>query len=160
MHHRLGKILKVIVSLLHLLPQRTSCSIVARGASAQRVLANLTICHAHGEVGIRIVWHIHLHTQYGSTEQLLLLGNVIPVLFEVGIDLGHNITDRETILNTQILVIALLVEIDGLAALHQYRLLVQGLHIGSIVTMELLVNGLIEVGQIVAVNLQTIVTNQ
>ena len=104
MHNRLSKVLYVRVSLLHLVPKAACGSIVARRLTCQLIFAYLTIGHTHGEVGIRVVGQILLHTQLGSAEPLLLLCNAVGNTYEVGTKSSAQLDEVLTIDNTRILV--------------------------------------------------------
>ena len=91
--------------------------------------------------------HVFLHTELGSTEILLLLGDAIVDAAHLSSEICKYIVQIHTEAYAWILLISLLVEIELGALLHDERLLPEIIHILGVVAAKLSVDGLVELRQ-------------
>ena len=95
--------------------------------------------------------HVFLHTELGSAEILLLLGDAIVDAAHLSSEICKYIVQIHTEAYAWILLISLLVEIELGALLHDERLLPEIIHILGVVTAKLSIDGLVELRQPFAV---------
>ena len=118
-HDRLCEVFDVLVGQLHLVPQTACCGVVARGTASQRVFTDLSIGHAHREIGIRVIGLVLFHAELGCAEQLFLLTDAVGYSGKVSTKGGTQIRQTQSIDNAQVVVVLFLIDEDLLAVFHQ-----------------------------------------
>ena len=147
MHDRLSVVIDNLIALLHLLYDALGCGVITRWLATEVETAYLTIAQSHGEVGVAVVRHVFLHTELGSTEILLLLGDAVVDAAHLSSEIAIYIVQIHTEAYAWILLISLLVEIELGALLHDERLLPEIIHILGVVAAKLSIDGLVELRQ-------------
>ena len=160
MHDRLSVVIDELIALLHLLNDALGCSVITRWLATEVETAYLTVAQSHGEVGVAVVRHVLLHTELGSTEILLLLGDAIVDAAHLSSEICKYIVQIHTEAYAWILLISLLVEIELGALLHDERLLPEIIHILGVVAAKLSVDGLVELRQPLAVYVLLVVLQE
>ena len=160
MHDRLSVVIDNLIALLHLLNDALGCGVIARRLATEVETAYLTVAQSHGEVGVAVVRHVLLHTELGSTEILLLLGDAVVDAAHLSSEIAIYIVQIHTEAYAWILLISLLVEIELGALLHDERLLPEIIHILGVVAAKLSVDGLVELRQPLAVYVLLVVLQE
>ncbi len=156
MHDGLSLVVDNLVAAVHLFNDAGCIGIVARWLATQQESAYLSVAQPHGEIGIAVVGQILFHAYLGITEIFLLLINAVGATFQVGAQIAQHSQQVKAVFHTWIFLIAAAVDIDGFTA-EQEGFLIQVVDVTCVAASELLIDGLIEFGQILGFHLLSIV---
>ena len=105
--------------------------------------------------------HVLLHAQFGCAEVTLLNVNTVVDFLEGNAQVAKESCQLESVVDAEISIKRFLVGIEACLFLHQLRLGVESISIALAVTTELLIDGLVELGQVLRVGgLLTVVLEQ